>query len=37
MLREAQQQVTLLPRNKYSDALDAVCGSLIEVIGQFRG
>jgi octaprenyl-diphosphate synthase len=37
MLRDAQQQVALLPRNKYSDALHAVCGSLIEVIGQFRG
>jgi octaprenyl-diphosphate synthase len=37
MLREAQQQVTLLPSNKYSDALNAVSGSLIDVIGQFRG
>jgi len=36
MLGEAQQQVALLPRNKYSDALGAVCASLIEVIGQFR-
>jgi len=36
MLRDAQHQVTLLPRNKYSDALNAVCVSLVEVIGQFR-
>jgi octaprenyl-diphosphate synthase len=37
MLREAQEQVTLFPSNKYSAALNAVCGSLIDVIGQFRG
>ncbi len=37
MLREAQEQVALFPSNKYSAALNAVCGSLIEVIGQFRG
>ena len=37
MLRDAQYQVTLLPRNKYSEALHAVCVTLIEVIGQFRG
>ncbi len=36
MLRDAQQQVTLLPRNKYSEALHAVCVTLVEVIGQFR-
>jgi hypothetical protein len=36
MLGDAQQQATLLPRNKYSEALNAVCISLIEVIGQFR-
>jgi octaprenyl-diphosphate synthase len=36
MLRDAQHQVTLLPRNKYSEALNAVCMSLIEVIGGFR-
>ncbi len=37
MLREAQEQVTLFPGNKYTDALSAVCASLIDVIGQFRG
>ncbi|HEX4085998.1 MAG TPA: polyprenyl synthetase family protein [Chthoniobacteraceae bacterium] len=37
MLREAQQQVALLPHNKYSEALDAVCVSVIEVVGQFGG
>jgi octaprenyl-diphosphate synthase len=37
MLRDAQHQVTMLPRNKYSEALNAVCASLIDVIGQFRG
>ena len=36
MLRDAQQQLTLLPRNKYSEALDAVCVSLINVISEFR-
>ena len=36
MLREAQHQTTLLPRNKYSDALNAVCDTVIEVVGQFR-
>ena len=35
MLRDAQHQVTLLPRNKYSQALDAICLTLIQVIGQF--
>ena len=37
MLREAQQQLALLPRNKYSEALGAVCRSLLEVVAQFRG
>jgi len=37
MLHEAQQQTALLPRNKYSDSLNGVCSSLIEVVGQFRG
>ena len=36
MLREAQQQVTLLPRNKYSESLHSICVTLIEVIAQFR-
>ncbi len=35
MLRDAQQQIGLLPRNKYSEALDSVCLALIEIIGQF--
>lgn len=37
MLRDAQHQVTLLPRNRYSESLEGVCLSLVEVIGQFRG
>ena len=37
MLSDAQEQATLLPRNKYSEALRAVCATLIEVVGQFRG
>jgi octaprenyl-diphosphate synthase len=36
MLRDAQHQTTLLPRNKYSEALHAVCHTIIEVVGQFR-
>lgn len=36
MLREAQHQITLLPSNKYTQSLDAVCLSLIEVIAQFQ-
>ena len=36
MLRDAQHQAAMLPRNKYSEALDAVCSTLIEVVGQFR-
>jgi hypothetical protein len=36
MLRDAQHQTTLLPRNKYSEALYNVCLTLIEVIDQFR-
>jgi octaprenyl-diphosphate synthase len=36
MLRDAQNQVSLLPSNKYSEALMGVSTSLIEVIGQFR-
>jgi len=32
MLREAQQQVALLPRNKYSESLHSVCVTLIEVV-----
>ncbi len=36
MLRDAQHQVTLLPRNKYSEALHAVCLGVIEIIGEFR-
>ena len=37
MIREAQDQIHLLPRNKYTDALDAVCTSLVAVVGQFEG
>ena len=36
MLREAQHQVTLIPSNKYTQALDSICDTLIEVISQFR-
>ena len=36
LLREAQQQIALIPRSKYGEALNAVCVSMIEVIGQFR-
>jgi octaprenyl-diphosphate synthase len=37
MLRDAQHQTTLLPRNKYSEALHAVCQTLVEVVGQMKG
>jgi octaprenyl-diphosphate synthase len=36
MLREAQEQLGLVARNKYSEALDAVCVSLINVVAEFR-
>jgi octaprenyl-diphosphate synthase len=36
MLREAGQQLTLLPRNKYSEALHSVCVALIKVIEGLR-
>jgi len=36
MLRDAPAPGHPPPRNKYSDALNAVCVSLVEVVGQFR-
>ena len=36
MLHDAQQQLSLLPRGKYTEALHSICATVIEVVGQFR-